>query len=93
MTAGPCESDAKLTCGVISKAVTKDSPDLAYENLGKLVISDMKPHGKNSYAGGKIWDPEIDKTYKSKMSIKGDDLDVEGCVSVVCIGEDWKRVE
>ena len=49
--------------------------------------------GNNSYAGGKIWDPEIDKTYKSKMSIKGDDLDVEGCVSVVCIGEDWKRVE
>ena len=33
----------KVTCGVISKAVTKDSPDLAYENLGKLVISNMNP--------------------------------------------------
>ena len=93
VTVGPCESNAKLTCGVISKAFSKDGPDSAYENLGKLIIHDMKPHGENSYTGGKIWDPEKDKTYKSKMSVKGDDLDVDGCISFVCIGEDWKRVK
>ena len=85
--------DAKLTCGIISKAFSKDGPDSAYENLGKLIIHDMKPHGKNSYTGGKIWDPDKDKTYKSKMTVKGDDLDVDGCISFVCIGEDWKRVK
>jgi hypothetical protein len=27
---------------------------------------------------------EKDKTYKSKMTVEGDDLDVEGCISFVC---------
>jgi uncharacterized protein (DUF2147 family) len=93
VTIGPCESDPKLTCGIISNAFGKDGPDPDYENLGKEMILDMKPHGENSYAGGTIWDPEKDKTYKSKMTVKGDDLDVEGCISFVCIGEDCKRVK
>jgi uncharacterized protein (DUF2147 family) len=50
-------------------------------------------HSKDgiTFSGGTIWDPEHDKTYKSKMTLKGDDLDVEGCVSIVCSGQDWKR--
>lgn len=93
VTIGPCDSDPKLTCGVISNAFNKDGADAGYENLGKLIIHDMKPHGEDSYAGGTIWDPEHDKTYKSKMTLKGDDLDVEGCISIVCTGEHWKRVK
>lgn len=93
VTVGPCESDPKMTCGVISNAYTKDGPDPAYENLGKLIILDMKPHDETSYDGGTVWDPEKDKTYKSKMTVKGDDLDVKGCISFVCVGEDWKRVK
>jgi len=92
VTIGPCESDPGLTCGIISNAFGKDGADPGYENLGKLMIHDMKLQGADSYAGGTIWDPEKDKTYKSKMSVKGDDLDVEGCISFVCIGEDWKKV-
>jgi uncharacterized protein (DUF2147 family) len=57
------------------------------------MIRDMKPHGEDAYAGGTIWDPEKDKTYKSKMTVKDGELDVEGCVSVVCIGEHWQRVK
>ena len=92
VTIGPCVADAKLTCGLISGAFSKNGPDPAYKNLGKLMISDMKPSGSASYDGGTIWDPEKDKEYKSKMTVKGDDLDVEGCISFVCIGENWKRV-
>ena len=61
--------------------------------MGPMAFGKPKPHGENSYAGGKIWDPEKDKIYKSKMTVKGDDLDVDGCISFVCIGEDWKRVK
>jgi len=93
VTVGPCESNAKLTCGIISGAFSKDGPDAGYKNLGKLIIHDMEPKGEDAYANGTIWDPEKDKIYKSKMSVKGDDLDVEGCISFVCIGEDWKRVK
>jgi len=93
VTIGPCASDAKLTCGIISNAFSKDGPDPGYKNLGKLMISNMKQHDENSYADGTIWDPEKDKIYKSKMTLKGGDLDVDGCISFVCTGEDWKRVK
>ena len=93
VTIGPCESDAKLTCGTISNAYSKDGPDPGYKNIGKLMIKDMQQHDENSYAGGTIWDPEKDKVYKSKMKVNGDELDVDGCISFVCIGEDWKRVK
>ena len=93
VTIGPCASDAKLTCGIISSAFTKDGPDTSYANMGKLMISNMKSNDGNTYDSGTIWDPEKDKTYKSKMTVKGDDLDVEGCISIVCTGEDWKRVK
>ena len=42
---------------------------------------------------GTIWDPEDSKTYKSKMHLKGDMQDVEGCISFFCSGQDWKRVK
>lgn len=93
VTIGPCAADARLTCGIISKAFSKDGPDPSYENLGKPMITNMQPDGEASYDGGTIWDPEKDKTYKSKMTVKGDDLDVEGCIAFVCDGENWKRVK
>ena len=66
--------------------------DAGYSNLGKIMVSGMSSDDGKSYSGGTIWDPEKDKTYKSKMTLKGDDLDVEGCISFFCSGQDWKRV-
>ena len=48
VTIAPCESDAALTCGVISKAFIKSGEDPDYPNLGKLIIKDMKDHGDGS---------------------------------------------
>jgi len=93
ITVGPCDSDAEKTCGVITQAFTKSGPDSGYENLGKLIVMDMKSSDGISFSDGTIWDPEHDKTYKSKMKLHGDDLDVKGCISFVCSGEDWKRVK
>ncbi len=90
---GPCDSDSSKTCGKISKAFNKQGVDPNYENLGKLMVKDMESHDGTSYSGGTIWDPEKNKTYKSKMHLKGDTLDVEGCVSIFCSGQDWKRVK
>lgn len=92
VTIGPCEADPDLTCGIITNAFTQDGANPDYENIGKPIVENMKPHGENGYAGGTIWDPEHDKTYKSKMTLKGDDLDVDGCISFVCLGQDWQRV-
>jgi uncharacterized protein (DUF2147 family) len=93
VTIGACESDAAKTCGVISKAHNGQGEDPAYENLGKKMVWDMEPDGGSAYAGGKIWDPEKDKIYKSKIQVVGDGLEVEGCVAFICQGQDWKRVK
>ena len=92
VTIASCESDAALTCGVISKAVTQSGEDPDYSNLGKLIIKDMKDHGDGKFSKGTIWDPVKDKVYKAKMEVKGDELDVDGCISVICVGQHWQRV-
>ena len=93
VTVGPCDSDSSKTCGKISSAFNKQGVDASYENLGKLMVKDMVSKDGKNYSGGTIWDPENNKTYKSKMHLKSDDLDVEGCVSIFCSGQDWKRVK
>lgn len=93
VTISPCESDKAKTCGTITKAFKSTGSDEDYKNLGKPIVMDMKTKDGIAFSGGKVWDPEKDKIYKSKMTLKGDDLDVEGCISFICIGEDWKRVE
>ena len=93
VTISPCDSDSSKTCGTISSAYSKKGKDPAYKNLGKLMVKDMNSEDGVKFSGGTIWDPQKDKTYKSKMTLKGDDLDVEGCVSIVCSGQDWKRVK
>ena len=93
VTIAPCESDSSKTCGKISKAITKQGPDPQYGNLGKLIVEDMESADGTNYSGGTIWDPVHDKVFKSKMHLRGDDLDVKGCVSIICSGQDWKRVK
>jgi len=93
VTIGPCKTDATKTCGIITRAYSKNGVDPGYQNLGKLIVKDMESKDGIKFSGGTIWDPEKDKTYKSKMELKGDDLDVDGCISIVCIGQDWKRAK
>jgi len=89
----PCAADASLTCGTITRAFNAKGEDPAYANLGKPIVENMKDDGSGGFSGGTIWDPEHDKTYDSKMSLEGDTLDVEGCVTIFCSGQDWTRVK
>ena len=57
------------------------------------MVKNMASDGGGKFSGGTIWDPEHDKTYDSHMTLKGDVLDVEGCVSIICSGQDWTRVK
>jgi len=82
-------------CGTIAKAFqSPGSPSADYEHLGKRMLWDMKPGGDGAYGGGKIWAPDKDKTYKSKMSLEGNQLTVKGCVAggAICRGQTWTRV-
>ena len=89
---GACGSDI---CGTIKAAYDKDGAiQTDYEHLGKKMIWDMNSDGDGQYGGGKIWAPDSDKTYKSKMQLSGNTLEVKGCVAggLICRGQDWSRV-
>ena len=96
---GPCQDDKEMSCGTIKTAIRKDgSKNEEYEHLGKLMVWGMKAGTEGRYKGGKIWDPSENnedgskKIYNSKMELKGDVLDVQGCILFFCKGQDWQRV-
>lgn len=83
-------------CGTIAKAFDANGAVSGdYAHIGKPMIWDMAAAGGDAYRGGKIWAPDKDKTYRSKMSLKGDQLTVKGCVAggAICRGQTWQRVK
>lgn len=92
ITMAPCGIEI---CGTIAAAFDKDGAKSAdYEHLGKKMLWDMGVDGNGKYSGGKIWAPDTDKTYKSKMTLSGSNLSVRGYVGVSAFGRsmDWKRI-
>ena len=85
------QCDANI-CGVIRKTFDASGAEAASEHLGKRMIWDMVANGDGSYSGGRIWAPDRDKVYKSKMTLSGDTLSVSGCVAVICRSQTWNRV-
>lgn len=56
----------------------------------KVTISPYDADSAKTY--GKIWGPEDNKNHSSKMNLKGETLDVEGCVTIICSRQHWNRV-
>lgn len=81
-------------CGVLIRAYDSAGKQVESPNVGKNIIWDMVAKGDGAYGDGKIWAPDRDKTYKSKMQLSGDRLAVEGCVLMICRdGGTWLRVK
>lgn len=85
------QCDANI-CGVIRKAFDGSGAEVASDNIGRRMLWDMTAQGGGAYGGGKIWAPDRDKVYTSKMALSGDALSVSGCVLVVCRSQTWTRV-
>jgi len=77
-------------CGNIVDVIGNDNTDI----VGRRIIADMSPNGGGAYSGGTIWAPDNDRTYKSRMSLSGNSLEVEGCVlgGAICRGQTWTRI-
>ncbi|MBN8187673.1 MAG: DUF2147 domain-containing protein [Salipiger thiooxidans] len=85
----PCGSEI---CGTLGKGFDRAGSEIRSPNIGRQMIWGMKPKGGGSYGGGKIWAPDRDKTYNSRMQLTGNSLKVEGCVLGICRGQVWTRV-
>lgn len=79
-------------CGTISRTFNSTG-EYKSANLGKKLVWDMTPAGGGAYKGGKIWQPSKNKTYKSKMALSGDTLNVSGCIGPICKKQTWSRVD
>lgn len=89
VTLTPCGAQI---CGVIAKAFSPAGKSLDTPTLGKRLVWDMTPNGDGTYSGGRIWAPDRDKVYRSKMQLSGNRLKVSGCVGPICRGQTWVRV-
>ena len=95
----PCVSNAALVCGTIIKAENVDPAKGDRQRraklVGKVMINDMAADGDNYWDDGTIWAPDDEETYSSKMELKGEVLEVSGCVlgGLICRGQDWTRVK
>ncbi len=85
------QCDANI-CGVIRKAFDGSGKQIKSDTVGKRMIWGMKAQGGGKYAKGKIWAPDRDKTYSSKMELSGAKLKVSGCVVGICRSQNWTRV-
>lgn len=82
-----------MFCGFILNGHTADgTADPDYEHKGRQMIFDMVADGENQWDDGEIWAPDDDETYSANMELKDDVLTVEGCVLIICRGQDWTRV-
>lgn len=63
--------------------------------VGIHIVEDMEYQGDGLWEGGTIYDPENGKTYKAKMTLEGDTLNVRGFIGFSLIGRttEWTRVE
>lgn len=88
---GPCQDNPEHVCGTIDSAHGGANE----ANVGKPIIWDMVPDGENEWDDGTIWKVDDDEEYDSEMELKGDVLEVSGCVlgGLICRSQDWKRVE
>ncbi len=81
-------------CGVLIKSFDSSGAPLESENIGKRIIWNMVPEGDGYYDSGKVWAPDRDKTYSSKMTMNGNKLTIKGCVFGICRnGGTWVRVK
>lgn len=82
-------------CGKMVASFEANGKKYKSDNLGKNIVWDMAPKKDSKYSGGKIWSPDRDKTYNSKMELvdDGNGLKVKGCIAIICRdGGTWTRV-
>ncbi len=86
----PC---GQAICGKIAKTFNA-SGEYKSPNIGKTLVIDMVPQGAGKYAG-QVWRPSNDKVYTGKIALKGDTLDLAGCVAggLICSSQTWSRLK
>jgi len=78
----------ELICGKITAVHNSDNTSI----IGTEIIENMAKKSDSKYSGGRIYAPDDEKWYKSKIKVKDENtLKVSGCVAVFCRSQIWTR--
>lgn len=78
-------------CGTLTVAYGPGGAEIPSENIGRQIISDTRPHSGTEYRG-RVYSPDRDSTYNSRLTLTGDTLAVRGCRLGICRdGGTWTR--
>ncbi len=80
-----------LICGGLVAAFDSSGSQVESENIGRAIVWDMEPQGDGTYRDGRIWAPDRNRTYSSRMELRGNELGVSGCVMGFCREQVWTR--
>ena len=87
--ARPC---GQATCGVIARTYDAQGRPVATPNLGVQVFWDMVPAGPGEWRG-RAFVPAHKRSYAGTMRVRGDRMEVRGCLGPVCQSQTWTRVK
>ena len=77
--------------GVITRVGEAYAGDAAaQEVIGTRIVWGFERDG-DRWRGGRILDPEANRTYRANLRRVGDTLEVEGCVAFICREQVWVR--
>lgn len=90
ITVAPC-GDA--LCGTLITSFDSAGKQIPSAHTGKNIISETTPRGDGEYRG-KVFSPDRDKTYNSRLQLTGTTLAVSGCVLGICRdGGTWTKLD
>ncbi len=86
----PCGS---ALCGTLVRSFDSAGTEISSANTGRQIISETVANGDGTYSG-KVYSPDRDKTYTSKLVLSGNQLAVSGCVLGICRnGGTWVKIQ
>lgn len=78
-------------CGVLIQAYDGSGNVMASENVGRQIIWDTRLHSGSEFRG-RLYSPDRDATYNSRLQLSGNTLVVSGCRIGICReGGRWSR--
>ena len=80
-------------CGTLVAAFDGTGTQVETPNIGRQIIWDTVANGDGTYEG-RIYAPDRDREYNSRLVLSGDRLAVSGCILGICReGGTWIRVQ
>lgn len=80
-------------CGTLVRAQNAQGQQITPDTIGRQIVWDLTPAGEGQYEG-RIYAPDRDREYMSRLQLAGSTMSVNGCVlgGLICRnGGTWTR--